>query len=605
MTSTGVQAAAFDAWTNSALPTSNKSTQTTLKLSSSGQRGWLYFALPPALPGDTIISAKLRLYQKGAATGGTRTLSIRLADGQWTASAITDANKPGVTGATATLALGNSAVDGREWEFDVEPLISQVAAGTPWFGFRVTSDIATALKIYASESAVFQPTLEIEYSPDVDAPMNLRPDHENSVSIARPTLQWASLLPATIGSYQVQISTSPTFSTFVGGQDSGQVFSILPEHTINFDLVPATDYFWRAKVWSQAGVASEWSPTAEFRRTAKPTVTIDNPAVAPNNFVNEASPPFGWTVTGGTQTKFQLQLWDVTATPILIYDSEQVNGAANAHTPPLSGNILFETSKTYRVTLRVWDDVARQVTPGDPDYVEVSRDFTFVFDPSVDPVDTISAVTDMTPYVPITVTRPTAPDFFQVFAGDTPITELIEPSDVFVAGTTYKINVLTFPARTPLPNVYVACIVNGVTSDLNPSVAIETKPEGIWLCRADGTFPVCIVSDNDIGDWTTGETSAVHQPVGSRYAVVLYQSRGARNSVIRGYLQGEQFGLEDISIDDWKERWDALMKPLGQKLLLSLTDSTIPVYVRNALASPANEDREVPVSFEAYERPAD
>jgi hypothetical protein len=37
---------------------------------------------------------------------------------------------------------------------------------------------------------------------------------------------------------------------------------------------------------------------------------------------------------------------------------------------------------------------------------------------------------------------------------------------------------------------------------------------------------------------------------------------------------------------------------------LSLTDTTLPVYVRVPLLSPASEEGDVPVSFEAYERPA-
>ena len=106
------------------------------------------------------------------------------------------------------------------------------------------------------------------------------------------------------------------------------------------------------------------------------------------------------------------------------------------------------------------------------------------------------------------------------------------------------------------------------------------------------------------GTWSTSETSAVHQPIGSPYSVVIWQSKGARNGVVNGFFVDEQPGLDDIDIDEWKSRFRALTEPPGQKLILSLTDTTLPVYVRLPLLSPASEEGDVPVSFEAYERPA-
>lgn len=598
MVSTGPQVAGYDAQTTFGTPTTpSKATTYRQVTQTPAVRTWLYFALPPAVQGDTIISATLKLYQIGSASGGSRTLSVVRAAAAWTASTITHNTQPTATGSVATKTLGDGGATGRVWDFDVTALIQAVANGAPWYGFRVTSNNNTALSLVSRlGTAAYRPTLEITYAPNVDPPGDLRPDHGNAVSIARPTLQWTPLVDE-LDSYQTQVSTTSDFSSFVGGEDSGQVFSTDPEHTIGFDLTPGTTYYWRVRVWNSAGVQSDWSTTAEFTRTAKPTLTIDNPAAPASNFVTESTPPFAWTVSGGTQVKYQVQVWRSTT---LLHDSNERNGADGDYTPP---TLSLNTTNTYRLVVRIWDDVARQATPGDPPYVEATRDFTFVQQNTVTPVSTIVAASGVSPWPEVTVTRATAPDFFQVFSGGVPVTGLIEPSDVFVSGTTYTITVRSLDPFTTYPAISVAAVVNGVTSSANPTVSVRTEPEGIWLCDEDGNNPVCILSDASTGQWRTSETSAVHQPVGSPYSVVIYQSKGARNGTVEGFLVGDQPDLEDIDIDEWEARFRALTEPPGQKLILSLTDTTLPVYLRVPLLAPATEEGDIPVSFEAYERP--
>jgi hypothetical protein len=600
MVDTGPQVAAYEAASNAGAPsTPSKPAAYRVLEDDPHQRVFYYFALPPAVAGDTVISAKLRVYQRGAASGGSRTLTVQRTSSVWSSSKVTHLRQPTVAGATATCVLGDGGTTGRLWEFDVTALIQEVANGAVWYGLRLTSDLGTPLAIQGlAGTSIYRPTLQVEYAPNVEPPTQLRPDHGNAVSIARPTFQWTPIVDA-LDSYQFQISTASDFSTFVGGEDSGQVFSTDPEHTIGFDLTAGTTYYWRVKVWNSAGVESQYSATAEFTRTAKPTLTIDNPAAPASNFVTEATPPFAWTVTGGTQVKFQVQVWNGTT---LLHDSLERNGADVAYTP--TADLLLNTTDTYRLVVRIWDDVARQSTPGDPPYVEAEREFTFVPQATVTPVATLVAASGVSPWPELTVTRATAPDYFQVFSAGVPVSGLIEPADVFVSGTTYTITVRSLDPFTTYPLLSVVAIVNGVTSSANPTVSVRTEPEGIWLCDEDGNNPVCISSDANTGTWSTSETSAVHQPIGSPYSVVIWQSKGARNGVVNGFFVDEQPGLEDVDIDEWKARFTALTEPPGQKLILSLTDTTLPVYVRVPLLSPASEEGDVPVSFEAYERPA-
>jgi hypothetical protein len=106
--------ASADAWIDQNSSSTNKGTDSILKVQSKGPsdnfRALVRFSLPPVPAGCVLESATLRLYAASAATG--RTLqALRLA-GSWTEGGVTWANQPGTTGGAAATASGAAY---REW----------------------------------------------------------------------------------------------------------------------------------------------------------------------------------------------------------------------------------------------------------------------------------------------------------------------------------------------------------------------------------------------------------------------------------------------------------------------------------------------------------
>jgi hypothetical protein len=98
-----------DAWIDQGSPSSNKGTDSSLKVMSkagANLRSLVHFALPAALPeGCVVQSATLRLYA-GSFRGG-RTLQALQVTSAWTENDVTWANQPATTGAAATTASGS------------------------------------------------------------------------------------------------------------------------------------------------------------------------------------------------------------------------------------------------------------------------------------------------------------------------------------------------------------------------------------------------------------------------------------------------------------------------------------------------------------------
>lgn len=595
------QTASFDSETNAAsgYTAKNYASSTSIVLDSSPARSGYYYFAKPFAANATIVSATLTLYQKGVAAGGTRTLTVQRAATAWTESKITHANKPAVVGLTATRALGNGGVDGRAWTFDVQPLLSQVAAGGVWFGFKVTSDISTALSFFTKNYTKFRPTLTIEWSTGPATPNELHPSNGRAISGARPLLRFGSATAAAqIASYQVQINTSDVWTS--PATDTGQVFSAEAQHLVTADVAAGVLQYWRVRVWDANGVASAWSASTSFIRTAKSALAITFPAASPNNFVNDATPPIDWTFAG-TQTKFQVAIVDA-ANPAIIYHNSGVKTSA-ALSYELPNGVLTATASEYLLVIRAWDNVARESIPGDPAYVEAIRAFTFELSATVDPVTGLVAmVQDLTPFVTFAWTSAVTPDAFRFFVDGKVSGRALDPVDVLESGTSYS-HTLTGLSPRRAHSVVVARVVNKVTSSANAATSVITEPEGIWLSELDGSNAVCILTDDNLGTWDTAEVSAAYKPIGTRYSVPLTQTLGARNGNISGALLGEQAAFPTLTIDDWCERAEDLADPAGQLLRLALTDTAVTVCVQKMLIQPANEDGDVGISFEFYEQP--
>jgi hypothetical protein len=111
--STVTLSANADAWLDQGSTSSNKGTDSILKVmskSNSSLRALLRFNLPAAPQGCVIQSATLRLY--AASYKSSRTLQALQVNANWTESGVTWSNQPATTGAAATT---NSGSGWRQW----------------------------------------------------------------------------------------------------------------------------------------------------------------------------------------------------------------------------------------------------------------------------------------------------------------------------------------------------------------------------------------------------------------------------------------------------------------------------------------------------------
>jgi hypothetical protein len=123
-----------DAWIDQGSPSSNKGTDSNLKvMSKSGAnlRAVVRFALPTEIPeGCVVESATLRLYAGSSRNG--RTLQALSVNAAWTENGVTWANQPTTTGTAATTTSGSGY---RQWNVTAQ-VQGQFDSGNN-FGFLI------------------------------------------------------------------------------------------------------------------------------------------------------------------------------------------------------------------------------------------------------------------------------------------------------------------------------------------------------------------------------------------------------------------------------------------------------------------------------------
>lgn len=592
---TVVSLAASDASTIVNLPDRNYGGRNPASIGS-GSTGRLYYVyFNRSFPlGATIVSAKLRVYQRGAATGGTRTLYVRRVDSRWEESKITYADSPAITGAETQVTQGDSAVDGRVWELDVTPQMQAVADGAPWYGLRLRSSIATLLFIYARENPDLQPTLEVEWSDAPDAPSVLAPSNGRAVSIARPLLSfdYSDVSDDAMSAYQLQMHTSDSWTA--PSYDSGTVAAAEPLHQVTFDVSAGATWWWRVRVRDTTNLWSDWSDAVSFTRAGRPTVTITNPAASPAN-VYDPRPVFSWTVTGGTQTAFQVFVTDPIDPTEVLWTSGRTTTAIGS--VQLGADTVLSPGESYRMVLRVWDTVAREGTPADPAYTEVTRTFTFGLSGSVGAVTDLAATPgDGTPDVALEWRRTQQPDSFTIVRNGKTIASGLDPAQLLVTGTTYQWVDTTASPRDE--HTYTVLAVDGgLASAGNPTDSATTRPTGLWLSSIDGADRIRISGADPIS-FDASEESEVYKPLGAKNPVLITQAVFGDTGRVNGHITDGK----PVPLDDAKATWERLtnrkLYPRGTTMVLTGVDKSMRVFIFN-IPKPFKHDliERLPVSF--------
>jgi hypothetical protein len=334
--------------------------------------------------------------------------------------------------------------------------------------------------------------------------------------------------------------------------------------------------YWRVRVQDGAGVWSPWSLGAQFSRTTKGTLTITNPAVSPNNFVTEATPPITWTFTGRTQTAHQVLLFDNNGKAL--WTSGKITTTATAYTLPPG---LIHDVTTYSIMVRVWDTISREATPGDQAWTEASQSFTYNLSATVATVTGLSS-TDLTPApaAQLDFSRSTAPDSFTIVRDGKVIASNLLPGDLFVSGTAYRYT--DYAANPQVSHTWsVRAVVNGVTSSANPTTTKTLKPTGIWLIDPVTNTQV-MLTGSDSGSWTNGEDAAIYTPVGGTKVVRVTQSlRG-----FEGNITGQLLTYGTTTVQAATAAMYSLKENAGATYSLTFQDFTIPVVIGNVVIAP-------------------
>lgn len=600
-----------DTWANSNRPARNYVRGSRLRAKSGENNIYIGLKVPPAAIGKSITTGLLHLTQDGAFTG-TNTLTVRRISGGWVARLLNWNNKPGVVGGTATMAKTASA-DATVWSIDISALVQAIADGADDYGFRVTTDSTTQLKFYSLNAARRKPYLELEWVEVPDAPTNLAPSG-GAIGIGLPLLTFDyddQSGNSALVAVQVQIDAGNDFSS--PDFDSGEVATSIPEldltDTAYAGLADGATTYWRVRAKNADGAWSDWSDVESFSRDNKGTLTIDNPAADPNDFVNEFTPPIMWTLTGETQEAYQVRIYDAARPKTILHDSGVTTSTDDSYTLPKG---VLRDGRDYIVLVRVWDTKNRvKGSPTDPVYVQASRTFTVAYDASVDAPATLTAdqVTGK-PWVDITITRATAPDSWTLMRATDGGTEQvvdtdIDPSDVFTTGTTYVIRDWT--AAPERSHVYrVRAEVNGVLSTGGPTDTVAPSISGVWIGDPDDELEVVLggYGQREVGTYAMGEEAGEFYPLGGEEVVRIVQGmRGleggsARNLIIRDRDGGYT----------WQELEAALLaikeKPANVYRLV-MGDTNIPVVLGGVTIGPHQSTRpgavRKAVSFEYWQ----
>jgi hypothetical protein len=266
------------------------------------------------------------------------------------------------------------------------------------------------------------------------------------------------------------------------------------------------------------------------------------------------------------------------------YDSARVaaTGTSIAHTPP--PGVLIDT-QSYRLTVRAYDALDRERTPGDAPWAEATRDFTVNESATVAAVTTLAA-TAVAPYpwAQLTWNRATAPDSFNVVRDGEVVAEGLIAADLLVSGTQYRYEDRTAAANRS--HVWsVQAVVNRVVSATNPTVTYTIPSYGVWLMDNERAIQVFIApapGSRDAGSWGMGEDGTTFTPLGATRPVRVTASLRGWEGTISGVLLN-MHGTDALT---WQARLLRLRNRPGQELLLHAGSEAFRVVIANVVTGP-------------------
>lgn len=564
-------------------PTTNYNANQGLGMQTSGGAdayGLLYFPRPFPL-NATILTAKIKFYNAYAYGTGTHTFTFQRLNTAFSASKVTWNTRPtsliaGTKSATKTGAVAIST----EWEIDVTDWMQTIANGGVNNGMRIISVESTSRTIYSEihPLAQYRPRLEVTWSDAPATPSGLAPSGGRAVGLAKPVVRATYVDVSGATSLQaINVQINATDSWGAPSFDSGTVLTSTPELDLNTTayagVTDGATMFWRVRLQDAAGLWSPWSAAVSFKRDDKGTLSLTNPPSGTPK-VEDTTPPIIWTFTGETQSAYQIYVEHTeNGVKVTDWNSGKVTSTATTVTVP-SGKIT-NPATTYNVTVRIWDTKQREATPGDPTYVQLARDFTFIPGATTGTTGLTAVAGDPRPKVTLTWQRTSSPDTFNVLRNGKVIQGGLLPGDIFVSGTTY-----TWVDNSPSPGraltYSVQGVVGGVASATNATAVVTVRSSGIWVREPASGLELCLMGNSD-RDFTLGEESAVLQSIAPNAAkIAINQTLGG----LEGRIEGELINIHGKTAQEWRDQFLQLRALRVKKVWVTVGDYTFEAVVQ-------------------------
>jgi len=616
-----------DAYVAQAAPSANRNGPNYMLIQngSSGNtnRGFLFIKAPaPVQAGVTVISARLVLHLRSASHPNL-TFHARAVASSWKARKITWNNQPDVVsgGLLGTAAVGS--VTGAEKdsivEFDVTNHMQAVADGAAWFGWRlVLAEENRWATVVTSEgvSEWRRPRLIVEYSNAPAPPVDLSPSGGRMVSIENPIFRYSYLDYG--GSRELmghQIQIRPTGETTGDDFDTGAIPASEPEwdsSDSSWSIANGGSWRWRVRSQDAAGLWSKWSDWAHFERLNKGSLTLNNPGEAPNDFVQDVTPPITWTHSG----PWSQEAWQVIVQQqslagwYTIHNTGKRAGNDDSYTLPrgvlttanwsTSPGTGWDVPTRYRVAVRTWDGQGRQATPGDPAWYHVRREFE-VHEGATANVENLTVEQlGAWPFAILRWERATAPDYFHIARGGN-IIKTVTPDEVDQGDGTYQW--IDMKATLNRPHTWaILPVVNGVMSTVESTfIRTEVKSKGIWLLDPDRPFQTAVMI-NGLGgdaDLTMQSEDQVedHEVIGRSTPVRVINSVGLAKGSVSGVVS-DYSRIPNVAKLEWRDRLRDLKAQPGKRLRLVTMDYNMPVVVNNVSDWPNPIEDVIEVSFD-------
>ena len=581
-----------DTYAASAASAVNYNAATVLKVGS-GRESFAFWSRSFPLR-STIISAKLRLYLSAAAAAGSKTVTVQRTSAAWSGSTLKWTNKPGVTGATASVVTTVTAV-GSMVEIDITTMMQTIADsnGTSWWGVKVSSASAFTFHSANSTNTALRPRVVISWQDRPNKPTTLKPAGGRIVSEGAPVVRcdFTDVSGDTkCAGIQVRTFTSEALAaanSTTPAWDSTELVATSPE--LDLDAAGYTNpgagvvVWWIVRVQDGAGLWSLWSAPASFAYRALGTVTLTNPDTSGK--IYDATPPVVWTFSG-TQAAYLVRVEDVNG--VQIGTTGKVVSADTTITLP-SGWITTDGA-TYTVTVEAWDQYQREATPGAPATAVDSQTAVYDYDPTTDEPLTLTAAQQSggVPSVDLAWTVTAMPDSFTILRGTEVIATGLVPADLLDAGV-YRWTDVGAPPKTA--HTYgVRNVVNGKASP-SKTATVTVTVSAIWIIDpAAELSPVALVSLEN--EWGMGELSAWHEPIGSTRPVLITQ--GLRG--FEGTVTGALVDVNSLAAGTMRTRLLAMRSRPGRTLRLILADYALTVALSNIWVSPVPAG-DIPAGF--------